>query len=106
MAQMKEQNKTPEKEQNKTGISNLSDADFKTLVIRMLKELIEYFNSIKNTQPEMKITLSELKKNLLGTETGVDEAEYQINDLEHRKQKTINQNKKKKKESKKKMRIV
>ena len=39
MAQMKEQNKTPEKELNKMEISNLSDAKFKTLVIRMLKAL-------------------------------------------------------------------
>ena len=28
-------------------ISNLSGAEFKTLVIRMLKELIRYFTSIK-----------------------------------------------------------
>ena len=32
MAQMKEQIKTPEKELNKTEISNLSDAEFKILV--------------------------------------------------------------------------
>ena len=44
---MKEQNKIPEKEQNKMEISNLSDAEFKTLVIRMFKELTGYFNSIK-----------------------------------------------------------
>ena len=37
MAQMKEQVKTPEKELNETEISTLSDAEFKTLVIRMLK---------------------------------------------------------------------
>ena len=36
MAQMKEQNKTPEKELNKIEITNISDAEFKTLVIRML----------------------------------------------------------------------
>ena len=36
---MKEQIKTPEKDLNK--ISNLSDAEFKTLDIRMLKELSE-----------------------------------------------------------------
>ena len=48
MAQMKEQNKTPEKELNKMEISNLSDVEFKTLLIRMLKELIGYFNSTKN----------------------------------------------------------
>ena len=44
---MKEQNKTPEKELNKTEIVNLSDAEFKTPVIRMLKEFIEYGNNIK-----------------------------------------------------------
>ena len=39
MAQMKEQIKTLQKELNKMEISNLSDAELKTLVIRMLKEL-------------------------------------------------------------------
>ena len=47
MAQMKEQIKTPEKELNKMEISYLSDAEFKTLVIRMLKELSEDLSSIK-----------------------------------------------------------
>ena len=47
MAQMKEQIKTPEKEQNKMEISNLSDAEFKTLVIRMLKELSEDLSNTK-----------------------------------------------------------
>ena len=41
MAQMKEQIKTPEKELSEMEIRNLSDAEFKTLVIRMLKELSE-----------------------------------------------------------------
>ena len=39
MAQMKGQNKTPQKELNEIKVANLSDAVFKTLVIRMLKEL-------------------------------------------------------------------
>ena len=47
MVQMKEQINAPEKELNKIEISNLSDAEFKTLVIRMLKELGRYFKSIK-----------------------------------------------------------
>ena len=47
MAQIKEQNKTPEKELNKMEISSLSDAEFKILVMRMLKELSEDQNSIK-----------------------------------------------------------
>ena len=54
MAQMKEQNETPEKELNEIEISNLSDAQFKTLVIRMLQELNRYFNGTKWTQAEMK----------------------------------------------------
>ena len=60
MVQMKEHNKTPEKELNKMKIANLSDAEFKTLVIRMLRELFEYG---KNIREEMKATLSEMKRN-------------------------------------------
>ena len=52
-AQMKEQMKNTEME-----TSNLSNGEFKTLVIRMLKELIGYLSSIKRTQAEMKVTLS------------------------------------------------
>ena len=47
MAQMKEQIKVPEKELNKVEINNLSDAEFRTLVIRMLREFTGYFDSIK-----------------------------------------------------------
>ena len=43
MARMKEQIKTPEKMQViNEEIANLSDAQFKTLVIRMLKKLVEF----------------------------------------------------------------
>ena len=43
MAQLKEQIKVPEKIQlSDEEIANLSDAQFKTLVIRMLSELVEY----------------------------------------------------------------
>ena len=42
MAQMKEQIKTPEKELSNEEIDNLSDANFKTLVIRMLREMFDY----------------------------------------------------------------
>ena len=65
-------------------ISNLSDAEFKTLIIRMLKELIGYFSSIKKTQAEMKVTLSKIKKNLQGINSGMDEDKNQTSDLEHK----------------------
>ena len=43
MAQMKDYIKAPEKIQlSNEEIVNLSDAQFKTLVIRMLTELVEY----------------------------------------------------------------
>ena len=61
MAEMKGQIKTPEKELNKMEISILSDAEFKTLVIRMLKELSEDLNSIKKIPSETKDTLIEIK---------------------------------------------
>ena len=63
MAQMKEQIKTPEKELNEMEISNLSDAGFKTLVVRMLKEFSEDLSSIKKIQSEMKDALVEIKNN-------------------------------------------
>ena len=70
-------------------MSNLSEAEFKTLVIRMPKELSEYFNSIKKSQAEMKFTLSEIKKNVQGIISAVDEAENQVNDLEHKEEKKL-----------------
>ena len=64
MAQIKEQIKTPQKELNKIQLNNLSDAEFKKLVKRMLKELSEDLNSIKKIQSEMKDTLIEIEKKL------------------------------------------
>ena len=84
MAQMKEQIKTPEKELNKREVSNLSDTEFNTLIITMLMELSEDLNSIKKIQSEMKDTLIEIKNNLQGNNSRVDEAEKQINDLKHK----------------------
>ena len=87
MAQMKEQIKTPEKEVNKIEIRDLSEAEFKILVIRILKELGGYFNSIKKTQAEMEVTLIEIKNHLQGNNRSMDEAENQINNLNKRSKK-------------------
>ena len=46
----------PEKELNEMQITNLSDAEFETLVIRMLTELLEDGNHIKQTQGERTVT--------------------------------------------------
>ena len=100
MAQMKEQTKTPEKELNTVEINNQLDAEFKPLVIRMLKELSEDLNSIKKIQSEMKDTLLEIKNNLQGNNSRMDEAEFQINDLEYHKEAKNNQSEQQEKESK------
>ena len=65
MAQMKQQNKTPEKELSKMEIANLSDTEFKTLVIKMLSSFIGYG---KHIWEEMKATLRELKKKSIGNQ--------------------------------------
>ena len=79
---MKEQIKAPEKTQlgNKE-IPNLLDAEFKTLVIRMLTEKIEYRCKIKE---EMKAIQSEIKKNIQGTNSEEKETGTQINNLEQK----------------------
>ena len=61
MAQMKGEIKTPEKELSDEEVANLSDAEFKTLVIRMLTEMVEYGHKIKK---EVKATKSEIKKDI------------------------------------------
>ena len=54
MAQMKEQIKTPEKELSNKEIANLSHAEFKTLVIRMVTEMVEYGHKIEEKVKAMK----------------------------------------------------
>ena len=62
------------KRANKMDTSNLSNAEFKTLVIRMLKELREDLSRIKKTPSEMKDTLIKIKNNLQGSNGRMDEA--------------------------------
>ena len=50
----------------------------------MLKELSEHLNSIKKIQSEMKGTLIEIKNNLQGNISRLDETENKVNDLEHK----------------------
>ena len=61
---MKQHIKTPEKQLSDEETDNLSDAEFKTLVIRMLTKLIELSHKMKE---EMKATQSEMKQNIQGT---------------------------------------
>ena len=62
---MKEQIKAPEKiKLSDEEIANLSDAQFKTLVIKKLTELVEFGHKL---QEKMKAMLSETKEHVQGT---------------------------------------
>ena len=83
MAQVKEQIKTPEKKKKVSDkeIDNLSDAEFKTLVIRMLAKLTEPSHKMKE---QMKATQSEIKQNIQGTNSEGKETGTQINNLKQK----------------------
>ena len=100
---MKEKEESPGKQLNETEASKLSDIKFKIIVIRMIKELIEYYKelqrsykeltasyssikkdieTINNSQEKMKNTLPEMHNRGEGIKIGVEESEDQINELE------------------------
>ena len=81
MAQMKEQIKAPKIQLSNEEIVHLSDAEFKSLVIRMLTERTEFGHKMKE---EMKTIQSEIKKNIQGTNSEEKETGTQINDLEQK----------------------
>ena len=62
-------------------IASLSGAEFKTLVIRMLTEMIGHGHKIKE---EVTAIQQEVKKNIQGTNSDEKETRTQINDLEQK----------------------
>ena len=79
---MKEQIKAPEKIQvSDEERASLSDAQFKTLVIRMLTELVEYGH---NLGEKMKAMLSEIQENVQGTNSDGKETGTQINGVDQK----------------------
>ena len=79
---MKEQIKPPEKIQvGNEVIANLSDAQFKTLVIRILTEMVEYGCKIEE---KVKAMQSEIKENVQGTNSEGKEIGTQINSLDQK----------------------
>ena len=85
MAQMKEQIKAPKIELSEE-IADLSDAELKTLVIRMLTEIIEYGHKIKE---EVKAMQSQIKKNVQGTKSDGKETGTQINGVDQKEERNI-----------------
>ena len=79
---MKEQIKAPEKIQlSNKEIASLSHAQFKTLVIRKLTELVEF---VCKSDEKMKAMLRETKENVQGTNSDGKETGTQINGVDQK----------------------
>ena len=84
---MKEQIKTPGKIQlSNKEIANLSDAQFKTLVIRKRTELVECGRKLDE---KMKAMLRETKENVQGTNSEAKETGTQINIVDQKEERNI-----------------
>ena len=84
---MKKQIKAPEKILlSNEEIANLSDAQFKTLVIRKLTELIEFGQKLDE---KMKAMLRETKENVQGTNSDGKETGTQINGVDQKEERNI-----------------
>ena len=78
--------------------ANLSDAEFKTLVIRLLTEMVEYGHK---TEEEVKAMKSETRKNIQETNSEGKETGFRSMFGNRRKKQIFNQNRMKKQEFKK-----
>ena len=87
MAQVKEQIKAPEKIQlSNEEIANLSDAQFKILVIRKLTEVVEFGCKLDE---KMKAMLRETRENVQGTNSDGKETGTQINGVDQQEERNI-----------------
>ena len=90
MYQMKEQDKTPEKQLNEVEIGNLPEKEFRIMIVKIIQDLgkwmeakiekmQEMFNKdleeLKNKQTEMNNTKAEMKTTLEGINSRITEAE-------------------------------
>ena len=84
---MKEQIKAPEIIQlSSEQIASLSDAQFKTLVIRMLTKLVKYGCKLDE---KMKAILSEIKENIQETNSDGKETGTRINGVDQKEERNI-----------------
>ena len=90
---MTEHFKAPEIIQlNSEQTANLSDAQFKTLVIKKLTELVEF---VRKLDEKMRAMLRETKENVQGTNSDGKETETQINGVDQKEERNIQSEKKK-----------
>ena len=84
---MTEHFKAPEKiPLSEEEIDNLSDAQFKALVIKMLTELVEF---VRKPDEKMKAMPRETKENVQGTNSDTKETGTQINGVDQKEERNI-----------------
>ena len=93
---MKEQENFPEEELSEMEASNLSNREFRVMIIRILKIMKKDSETIKKDQSEIKNAISEINNTLEGINSRLDEAEYQISDLEDKAEENNQSSKKRK----------
>ena len=90
MYQMKEQDKTPEKQLNEVEIGNLAEQEFRIMIVKMIQDLRKRMDTkikkmqeminkdleeLKNKQTEMDNKIIEMKNTLEGINSRITEAE-------------------------------
>ena len=73
--QMKDRENSPEEELNEIEASNLSDTEFKVMIIRKLNRMKKDIKTIKKEQSEIKNAMAEINNTLEGINSRLDEAE-------------------------------
>ena len=93
MYQMKEQEKTPEKQLNEEEIGSLPEKEFRVMIIKMIQNLRmekiqETFNKdlekLKSKQTMMNNKTNKIKNSLEGINSRITETEERISDLEEK----------------------
>ena len=83
---MKEHSKASERELSNEVIANLSNGEFKALVIKMLTELVELGRKMKE---QVNDTQNEIKQNIQGTNSDRKETRTQSNEMEQKEETNI-----------------
>jgi len=88
---MTEQDKATTRHLSKTDKSNMPDREFKVMIIKILAQLekrveglSETINTEINNVTDIKGSIRKMRTMLYGMNSRLEEAEEQINDLEHR----------------------
>ena len=99
MYQMKEQDKTPERQLNEVEIGNLPEKEFRIMTVKIIQDLGKIIEAkiekvqqmlnkdleeLKDKKPEMNNTIYEMKNTLGVINSRKTETEERVSDLQHR----------------------